>query len=209
VTGITLSEAQRRVALDEIRKRQLNDRVSIALEDYGQHQGSYDRVVSVGMLEHVGMRNLGRYFAKVGSLLKPDGVAVIHSISSKLPPGPVNPWIRRYIFPGGYIPSLSDTALAIERSGMSVADVEVLRGHYAKTIGEWSRRFARSRAQFANSKGETFCRVWELYLAFSQTAFETGPLVVAQWQLGHHNDCVPLTRNYLYQAHGHAPAPPA
>jgi len=198
VTGLTLSTEQIRVARDTARQRGLDDRVQFLLEDYRKHQKAYQRIVSVGMFEHVGKQNMQRFFDVVKQSLTDDGVALLHTIASKLPPTAVNPWIRRYVFPGGYIPSLSDIAPAVERAGLVTTDVEVLRNHYALTLEAWNRRFQRVRDRFAESKGERFCRMWEFYLVVSQTAFEVGDLVVLQWQLAKNNQAVPLTRDYLY-----------
>ncbi len=200
VTGLTLSAEQLRVAQERAQQRGLGNQVAFALQDYRQHNGEYDRVVSVGMFEHVGKRFYNTFFTKVAGFLTRNGVALLHTIGSKAPPTPVNPWIRRHIFPGGYIPSLSDIAPAVERSGLVTADVEVLRGHYAQTLQAWNERFQRRRSAFAQSKGERFCRMWEFYLVASQTAFEAASLVVFQWLLGKHNDAVPRTRDYLYPA---------
>ena len=198
VTGLTLSSEQLRVARETVRQRGLEDRVAFRLEDYREHAGTYDRIVSVGMFEHVGKPNYAAFFNQVAASLADDGVALLHTIASKAPPEPVNPWIRRYIFPGGYIPSLSDIAPFVERSALTSADIEVLRIHYALTLQAWNERFQRHREQFVNSKGERFCRMWEFYLVVCQTAFEVGDLVVAQWQLTKDNRAAPITRDYLY-----------
>lgn len=199
VTGLTLSTEQLRVAQESARKRGLQDRVAFLLQDYRQHEGTYDRIVSVGMFEHVGKQNIQRFFDAVRQRLAPDGVALLHTIGSKLPPTPLNPWIRRYIFPGGYIPSLSDVAPAVEQAGLVTADIEVLRRHYALTLQEWNRRFQNVRGHFVDNKGERFCRMWEFYLVICQTAFEIGDLVVLQWLLAKDNEAVPITRDYLYR----------
>ena len=198
VTGLTLSTEQLRVAKQRAQERGLADRVVFHLQDYRKHEGVYDRIVSVGMFEHVGKRNYPAFFSKLFDCLAADGVALLHSIASKAPPTPVNPWIRRHIFPGGYIPSLSDIAPAVERAGLTSTDIEVLRTHYALTLKAWNERFQRRRAEFAASKGEAFCRMWEFYLLSSQTAFEVSDLVVLQWQLAKNNQAAPITRAYLY-----------
>ncbi|MEZ5558023.1 MAG: cyclopropane-fatty-acyl-phospholipid synthase family protein [Pseudomonadales bacterium] len=198
VTGLTLSEEQLRVARQSVAMRGLGDRVELRLEDYRLHGGVYDRIVSVGMFEHVGRRNYRRFFRAVAQMLNADGVAVLHTIANSGPPAPVSPWIRRHIFPGGYIPSLSDMAPQVEKARLVSTDIEVLRRHYALTLREWQRRFQRQRERFVASHGETFCRMWEFYLVSSQTAFEVGDLVVLQWQLARHNLGVPVTRDYLY-----------
>ncbi len=161
------------------------------------------------MFEHVGRRHYGEFFGKVEALLADDGVALLHTIGSSGPPSAVNPWISRYIFPGGYIPSLSDVAPAVERAGLVTADVEVLRHHYALTLSEWNHRFQRRRAEFARSKGESFCRMWEFYLVACQTAFELSDLVVHHWQLVKRNLSVPITRDYLYQSPAYVEMPGA
>ena len=198
VTGLTLSSEQARVASAEAERRGLSDRVEFRLQDYRQHRGEYDGVVSVGMFEHVGRRNFDRFFDTVRTLLAPDGVALIHTIGHTGAPVPTNPWIGRHIFPGGYIPAASEVIRAIERSDLAPSDVEVWRRHYAATLREWNRRFQASRETFQNSHGERFCRMWEFYLTVCTTAFEIGRLVVFQLQLAHRNDVVPLTREYLY-----------
>ncbi|NJN51631.1 MAG: class I SAM-dependent methyltransferase [Gammaproteobacteria bacterium] len=204
VTGLTLSMAQHTAATARAQELGLAGRVRFLREDYRQHRGTYDRIISVGMLEHVGRRNLRTYFRTVARTLTPDGIAVVHTIASTAPPSPTNPWMRRHIFPGGYIPSLSDTAAAIERSGLVVTDVEVLRDHYAKTLAEWSRRFQARRADIAATRGEAFCRMWEFYLAASQSAFVCRELVVHQWQLAPRDVALPITRDYMYDAADHA-----
>lgn len=199
VTGITLSNEQLRVAEERVAERNLGNRVQFALEDYRQHEGEYDGIVSVGMFEHVGKHNFLTYFKKVKSLLSPDGLALIHTIGSHASPTATNPWIRKHIFPGGYIPSLSEVAKAVENSGLVPGDIEVWRRHYAATLREWNRRFQSVREEFVRSHGEKFCRIWEFYLCASQTAFELASLLVFQFQLGHRNDSAPLTRNYVYE----------
>jgi len=198
VTGLTLSPEQLRVAVAEAARRGFGKRVEFLLQDYRRHRGQYDRVVSVGMFEHVGRRNFLRYFDQLARQLRPGGVALLHTIGSSRPPTPTNVWIRRHIFPGGYIPSLSELGGAIERAGLLLGDVEVLRPHYALTLKEWNRRFQSQRAHFAATKGERFCRMWEFYLVSSQTAFEYGDLVVFQLQLGQSDAPIPATRDYLY-----------
>lgn len=198
VTGLTLSAEQLRVARKTATGRGLDNQVEFLLQDYREHPETYDRIVSVGMFEHVGKQNVQRFFDSVRQALTDKGVALLHTIGSRNPPEPVNPWIRRYIFPGGYIPSLSDIAPAVERAGLVTTDIEVLRTHYAFTLKEWNRRFQGARNRFVESKGERFCRMWEFYLVICQTAFEVGDLVVLQWQLARHNEAVPITRDYLY-----------
>lgn len=198
VTGLTLSNEQLGVAKEHAIQRGLDNQVEFRLEDYRNHQGEYDAVVSVGMFEHVGLRNFDGYFNKVGNLLSKDGIAMIHTIGHMDRPAATNPWIRRHIFPGGYIPAISEISTAIERSPLVFADIEVWRQHYALTLKEWNRRFQAVRSEFARDKGERFCRIWEFYLLTCQTAFEVESLVVYQLQLSINNASVPTTRDYLY-----------
>jgi len=202
VVGLTLSIEQLRVAQAEAIRRGLDDRVEFRLEDYREHRGRYDRIVSVGMFEHVGRRNFARYFAQLVAQLNPGGCALLHTIGSTRPPNSTNAWFRRHIFPGGFIPSLSNISTAIEQARLIVGDVEILRPHYALTLKEWNRRFQTQRAHFAATKGEDFCRMWEFYLVASQTAFEYGDLVVFQLQLGGRDAPFPATRDYLYARTG-------
>ena len=205
VTGLTLSSEQIRVATAEAEQRGLSGRVEFRLEDYRRHRGQYDAVVSVGMFEHVGRRNFGRFFGQVRALLAPHGVALLHTIGITGAPLRTNPWIARHIFPGGYIPAASEVVRAIERSGLVLSDMEVWRRHYASTLREWNRRFQASRPTFRRSHGERFCRMWEYYLTVCATGFELGSLVVHQLQLAHRNDVVPLTRDYLYNDRAQLP----
>lgn len=200
VTGLTLSEEQYRVARDRVRRAGLEGQVSIQMTDYREHDQRYDRIVSVGMFEHVGPPNYRTYFNKVRQLLNDDGVATIHTIGRAGPPSAgTNPWIRRYIFPGGYIPAMSETMRAVERSGLITADVEVLRLHYARTLAAWQARFQPVRERFREQKGERFCRMWEFYLAICEAAFRWRDLAVFQFQLARTLSAVPVTRDYLYR----------
>ncbi|PWG63337.1 SAM-dependent methyltransferase [Spiribacter halobius] len=199
VVGLTLSGEQARVARQRVRERGLEGQVEIRLEDYRDVPETFDRIVSVGMFEHVGTRYYDTYFRSVHEHLAPDGVALIHTIGRVTPPGVTNPWIRRYIFPGGYIPAMSEVMAAVERQRLASADVEVLRLHYAYTLAEWFRRFQRVRGAVAEEKGERFCRMWEFYLAVSEAAFHWRGLVVFQLQLAHEQTAMPLTRDYLYR----------
>jgi cyclopropane-fatty-acyl-phospholipid synthase len=206
VTGLTLSVEQYKAAREEAERRGLSDRVEFRLEDYRQHFARYDRVVSVGMFEHVGRRNFRRYFSKVQDVLRDGGIALLHTIGGSARPGQTNVWIRRHVFPGGYIPALSEIVPAVERSGLTACDIEVWRQHYAFTLKEWNRRFQTRRAELAATKGEKFCRMWEFYLVASQTAFELGRLNVFQLQLQRGAAPIPLTRDYLYRNDETVPA---
>ncbi|MBA1146848.1 class I SAM-dependent methyltransferase [Ectothiorhodospiraceae bacterium WFHF3C12] len=199
VVGLTLSEEQKQLADERNRAMGLEDRVEIRLEDYRRCGGSFDRVVSVGMFEHVGAKFYDTFFGVVRDRLTADGVALIHTIGRTTPPGGTNPWIHRYIFPGGYVPAMSETMAAVERQGLYSADVEVLRLHYAKTLREWQRRFQRDRAVFADRLGERFCRMWEFYLTISEASFRWRQLVVFHFQLARSVDAVHLQRDYIYE----------
>ena len=200
VTGVTLAEEQLAVAKRRAEILGLSDRVDFRLQDYREVTETFDRVVSVGMLEHVGAHLLTEYFLNVRNRLAPNGVALIHSISTKAPPGVTGPFIRKYIFPGGYAPSLSETFDAIEKSGLWPLDNEIWRVHYATTLAEWRRRFAEIRPQAVGMYDEKFARMWELYLSACECAFSYGASLVFQIQLGRERDGVPLTRDYLAAA---------
>ena len=198
VTGITLSREQLAVAQREQQRRGLAN-VSFELCDYRQHNGEYDRIVSIGMFEHVGRPYHATYFRKVNELLKPDGVALIHTIGRTGAPGVTNRWIRRHIFPGGSTPALSELATAIEAGGLRTTDIEVWRLHYAETLHAWSERFQQHRGDIAALMQEEFCRMWEFYLAACEAAFRFSDLVVYQLQLAKRHGVVPVTRDYLYR----------
>ena len=197
VTGITLSEQQHAVATRRAMEIGLAGRVSFHLRDYREETGSYDRIVSVGMFEHVGAPNYERFFRKVRELLAPEGVALLHSIGRMEPPGNTNAWLRKYIFPGGYTPALSEAFAAVEKSGLWVTDVEILRLHYAKTIREWRRRFEANRDAIRALYDERFCRMWEFYLVAVEQSFYHWRQMVFQMQLAREQDTVPLTRDYM------------
>jgi cyclopropane-fatty-acyl-phospholipid synthase len=197
VTGVTLSTEQLATAQARAIERGLTDRAEFRLQDYRDVPETFDRVVSVGMLEHVGLPQMETYFQTVARHLADDGVAVIHSIGRAHGPNTTQPWIARYIFPGGYIPALSEVLPAIERAGLWVTDVEILRLHYAETLKAWAERFAARRAEAAVLYDERFCRMWEFYLAASEVAFRWGDHMVFQLQLAKRRDVVPLTRDYL------------
>ncbi len=199
VTGVTLSTSQHQHAQDQARKSGLASHVRFHLCDYRQDQQSYDRIVSVGMFEHVGARHFDEFFAKVRSLLNEDGVCLLHAIGRMTPPGSTNPWVRKYIFPGGYVPALSEVLAAIERAGLWVTDVEILRQHYADTLHAWHERFQANREQVRRLFDERFCRMWEFYLVGSEVAFRHMDLMVFQIQLTRRRDAVPLTRDYVIE----------
>jgi cyclopropane-fatty-acyl-phospholipid synthase len=194
VTGLTLSESQLQHAQ---RTAAENGRVAFRLRDYRQETRVYDRVVSVGMFEHVGSRNFETYFDTIGRLLTDDGVALIHTIGRQSGPGSTSPWIRKYIFPGGYAPALSEIMQAVEKSGLWLNDIEPLRLHYAYTLRAWQKAFARHRLQIAALLDEQFCRMWEYYLVASEASFLYGDHLVFQLQLSKRRDVVPLRRDYI------------
>ncbi len=197
VTGVTLSEDQARVARRRAEEMGLSDRVRFEVRDYREITETFDRVVSVGMLEHVGAHHLAPYFMAVRDRLAPNGVALVHSISTKAPPGVTGPFIRKYIFPGGYSPALSEVSGAIELSGLWVLDIEVWRKHYGFTLRQWRRRFAASRPEAVRLYDERFARMWEFYLAACELVFLYGSSNVLQVQLGRERDGVPLSRDYI------------
>jgi cyclopropane-fatty-acyl-phospholipid synthase len=205
VTGITLSEQQHKVSNERARRAGLSDRARFEIRDYRHETGRYQRIVSVGMLEHVGVNHYDAYFRKVGELLTEDGVALIHSIGRSDGPGVTNPWIRRYIFPGGYSPALSEVLPAIERAGLIVTDVEILRLHYAETLKRWRERFLENRQAIKAIYDDRFCRMWEFYLAASEATFRWGGHMVFQIQLAKSIDTVPLTRDYIVEAERRLP----
>lgn len=197
VTGVTLSTEQHRTANARAVERGLSDRAEFRLQDYRDLTGPYDRIISVGMFEHVGVPNYQEYFDNIARLLTEDGVAVVHSIGRKSPPSRTQPWIRKHIFPGGYIPALSEVFPAIERSGLWVTDMEILRLHYAETLKHWRTRFLARRDEALAMYDERFCRMWEFYLASSEVAFRQLGHMVFQLQLTKRTDAAPLTRDYL------------
>jgi cyclopropane-fatty-acyl-phospholipid synthase len=195
--GITLSTEQLATARWRADSAGLAERARFSLTDYRDVEGPYDRIISVGMFEHVGRPNYQTYFDQVARLLKDDGVAVIHSIGRADGPAFTQPWIAKYIFPGGYIPSLSEVLPCVERAGLVVADIEILRLHYAETLRCWRERFLARRADIAAMYDERFCRMWEFYLAVSELAFRYRGHMVFQMQLTKRVDAAPITRDYM------------
>ena len=200
VTGVTLSSEQLKVSRERAAKEGLNRAVHFEFKDYREVEGRFDRIVSVGIFEHVGVNHYGAYFRKLRNLLNDDGVALIHTIGRAEPPTATNPFIAKYIFPGGYIPALSEMVASIERSGLVITDLEILRLHYAETLRAWRERFVANWDKAAAIQDETFCRMWEFYLAASETAFRYQKLVVFQVQLAKRIKSLPITRDYMYKA---------
>jgi cyclopropane-fatty-acyl-phospholipid synthase len=199
VTGITLSAEQHKVSNERAAAAGMAARARFQLTDYRQQTGTFDRIVSVGMFEHVGVNHYRQFFKSLRDLLTEGGVALVHSIGRLDGPGVTNPWLRKYIFPGGYSPALSEVLPVVEKSGLFVTDVEILRLHYAETLRAWRERFARARDQIRELYDERFCRMWEFYLAGSELAFRYHGHVVWQMQLAKRIDTVPLTRDYMFE----------
>lgn len=197
VTGITLSEEQHAAATARAREGRLERQVRFLLQDYRTVEGTFDRIVSVGMFEHVGVGYYDAFFKKAAGLLADDGVMLLHSIGRVDGPGASNAWIDKYIFPGGYIPALSEVLPAVEKAGLLVTDVEILRLHYAETLRQWRERFLDRRREAEALYDERFCRMWEFYLAACECAFRHNGLMVFQMQLAKRQDTVPLTRDYI------------
>lgn len=197
VTGVTLSREQLAVARRRAEEAGLSDRVRFELADYRQLKGRFDRIVSVGMFEHVGLPHYGTFFHTARRLLSEDGVMLLHAIGRLEGPGSTSPWLRRYIFPGGYSPALSEVLPAIERSGLYLTDMEILRLHYAETLRHWRERFLANRDKAVRLYDERFCRMWEFYLAGCEGAFRYQGHMVWQAQLARRVDAVPLTRDYV------------
>ena len=202
VLGVTLSREQLAIANERAQAMGLADRVRFELMDYRHLDQKFDRIVSVGMFEHVGISHYNEFFAKLKALLTDDGVAVLHSIGRSSPPGSSSPWIHKYIFPGAYAPALSEVFPHVENNRLWVTDLEILRIHYADTLLEWHRRFLENRDEIAELYDERFCRMWEFYLLSVETSFRTGDAMVFQMQLTKRSDTLPLTRHYLLDAVG-------
>ena len=197
VLGITLSTEQHQVATDRAHAEGLQNRAHFELRDYRHLSERFDRIVSVGMFEHVGVNHYRTFFDKCATLLKPDGVMLLHTIGRVGPPTTTNAFIRKHIFPGGYIPALSEMMPYIERSGLMVTDIEVLRLHYAETLKAWRERFLANRDKVRAIYDERFCRMWEFYLSGSEASFRWQDLVNFQIQLTRKNDVLPMTRDYI------------
>jgi cyclopropane-fatty-acyl-phospholipid synthase len=196
-TGITLSEHQLQVARARAAERGLAEMAQFHLWDYRDVKERYDRIVSVGMFEHVGASFYEEFFRQSAALLDDNGIMLLHSIGRSHGPSDTNPWIAKYIFPGGYIPALSEVLPAVERAGFIVTDIEILRLHYAETLKAWRERFLAHRAEVERIYDRRFVRMWEFYLAASEMAFREQGLMVFQMQLAKRQGVVPMTRNYI------------
>ena len=198
VTGITLSENQLEYSKNKAKELNLENQIEFKLIDYREINEKFDRIVSVGMFEHVGRKFYKSYFNTVSNLLNDKGVSLIHTIGSSNPPRDPQPWITKYIFPGGYTPSLSEIARPIEDSGLIISDIEVLRMHYSHTLRHWKERFLSKKETVLEMFDEKFYRMWEFYLASCEMAFKWGDQVVFQLQLTKDNISAPNTRDYIY-----------
>ena len=198
VTGITLSENQLEYSNNKVKEMNLGNQVEFKLIDYRELNEKFDRIVSVGMFEHVGRKFYSKYFNTVSKLLTYKGIALIHTIGSNNPPRNPQPWITKYIFPGGYTPSLSQIARPIEDSGLILSDLEILRMHYAHTLKNWKERFLSKKETVLEMFDEKFFRMWEFYLVSCEMAFKWGDQVVFQLQLTKDNTSAPTTRDYIY-----------
>jgi len=197
VVGVTLSTQQHALAIERVKAAGLEDLVDIRLQDYRDVEGPFDRIVSVGMFEHVGIGHFAEYFETIRELLTDEGVALVHSIGRKGGPGTTGAWIRKYIFPGGYSPALSETFAEIEKAGLWVSDCEILRLHYAYTLAEWNKRCQAQKAEIVEMMGEEFFRMWEFYLSISELSFQLGKHMNFQIQLTKDVHALPVTRDYM------------
>lgn len=200
VVGVTLSEVQLAEAQRRAGEAGLAEQVEFRLQDYRAVGDSFDRVVSVGMMEHVGLPHLRTYFQKVADILTPDGVALIHYIGRWSPPSTISPWFNKYIFPGAYCPAVSEAMRVVERTGMILTDLEVWRGHYERTLQEWLKRFDRNIDRVRQIHDERFVRMWRYYLQSAELSFSEAHLVIHQLHLAKGRYTVPTTRDYLYPA---------
>ncbi|PZM15210.1 SAM-dependent methyltransferase [Rhizobium tubonense] len=197
VLGVTLSKEQQALASERAQKAGLSERVKFELRDYRDVTGPFDRIVSVGMFEHVGVHHYDEFFSKVNSLMADDGLAVLHSIGHMSPPGMASPWLRKYIFPGAYSPALSEVFEVVERNSLWVTDLEFLRVHYATTLQHWAERFEKNRDAVIALYDERFARMWEFYLISAEMMFRTGSQLVFHMQLSRTRDAAPIVRDYI------------
>jgi cyclopropane-fatty-acyl-phospholipid synthase len=197
VLGITLSNEQLQAAIKRAEEARLAHKVKFELRDYRDVEGHFDRIVSVGMFEHVGVPHYRTFFTRIAHLLKPNGVALIHAIGRMDGPGITSPWARKYIFPGAYSPALSEVIPAVERSGLKITDIEIWRLHYAETLQHWRQRFQKNRAEVRKAYDDRFMRMWEFHLAASEMFFRYGGLMVFQLQLARNMNATPLIRDYM------------
>ena len=199
VLGITLSENQLKYSQEKAKEMNVDNQVQFKMMDYRDVKEKFDRIVSVGMFEHVGRKYYRTFFEQIKKILKPDGLALLHTIGSVEKPRSPHPWITKYIFPGGYTPSLSELTVPIEKSGLIISDVEVLRMHYAHTLRNWKNRFTKNKDKVLKMFDEKFFRMWEFYLVSCEKTFEWGDQVVYQLQLTKSMHIAPNTRDYIYK----------
>ena len=199
VTGITLSEKQFNYCVKTAKKLNMENQVIFKLIDYRELNEKFDRIVSIGMFEHVGRKFYKKFFKRLETLLNDDGVSLIHTIGSVKPPRDPHPWVTKYIFPGGYTPSLSEVTTPIEKAGLIVSDIEVLKLHYSYTLKHWKENCIKNKAEITKMFDEKFFRMWEFYLAGCEVAFKWGDQVVYQFQLTKNYTSTPTTRDYIYQ----------
>jgi cyclopropane-fatty-acyl-phospholipid synthase len=200
VTGITLSIEQHQIAVERAKQEGVADLVKFEIRDYRDEIGKYDRIVSVGMFEHVGIEHYQEFFSQIKALLKDDGVALLHTIGRMDKPGTKDNWMEKYIFPGGYAPALSEVWPTLEKLELWGTDLEILRLHYARTLRLWRETFESKREIVRKMFDERFCRMWEFYLTGCELEFRYGRIVVFQIQLAKDIDAVPLTRDYMFAA---------
>lgn len=198
VKGITLSKKQLETSRKRAKQNNLSSLVNFELEDYRNINEKFDRIISIGMFEHVGIKQYDVFFKKIKDILTDDGVMVLHSIGQKYKPEETNPWIKKYIFPGGYIPSLSEIFSVAEKEGLWVNDLEILRLHYASTLKHWHKNFYNNREKISQILSEKFCRMWEFYLLLSEYSFRNMGNFVFQMQISKNLGSLPFTRNYIY-----------
>tara|TARA_B110000238_G_scaffold192060_1_gene226951 strand:- start:113 stop:1303 length:1191 start_codon:yes stop_codon:yes gene_type:complete len=199
VTGITLSKNQFDYCVKKVKELNMENQIIFKLIDYRELNEKFDRIVSIGMFEHVGRKFYMRFFRQIEKLLSDDGVSLIHTIGSVNPPGDPHPWITKYIFPGGYTPSLSEVTNPIEKAGLIVSDIEVLKLHYSYTLRHWKENCLKNKEKITEMFDERFFRMWEFYLAGCEIAFKWGDQVVYQFQLTKNYTSTPTTRDYIYQ----------
>jgi len=199
VTGITLSENQYKYSLNKAKENNLENQVQFKLADYRELNDKFDRIVSVGMFEHVGRKFYKTFFKQINNLLNDKGLALVHTIGSVNGPRDPQPWISKYIFPGGYTPSMSELSVPIEKSGLILSDTEVLRMHYSHTLRNWKERFLNNKTKVLEMFDEKFFRMWEFYLTSCEMVFKWGDQVVFQFQLTKDFSTAPITRDYIYK----------
>ena len=199
VTGITLSKNQLNYCIKKAKENKLENQVNFKLMDYRELNEKFDRIVSIGMFEHVGRKFYKKFFKQLENLLSEDGISLIHTIGSVNPPRDPHPWITKYIFPGGYTPSLSEVTAPIEKAGLIVSDIEVLKVHYSHTLRHWKENCIKNKEKINKMFDEKFFRMWEFYLAGCESAFKWGDQVVYQFQLTKNYSSTPATRDYIYQ----------